>query len=154
MASTETASGEATYLDAIHDALGDALRDDDRVLLLGEDIGRFGGAFGVTRGLLETFGPERVIDTPISEEGFVGAAFGLAWMGERPVVELQFADFAVCAYDQSDRLLFSTTSSPAAAATYAAATTKGEPLGEGRTAAPAKEYDRVCPVPGTSMLTY
>ena len=65
----------------------------DRVFLMGEDIGHFGGAFGVTKGLFEEFGEQRVLDTPISEEGFVGAAIGAAWMGERPVVELQFADF-------------------------------------------------------------
>ena len=70
-----------------------------RVFLLGEDIGAFGGAFGVTAGLREEFGEERVLDTPISEEGFVGAAIGAAWMGERPVVELQFADFITCAFD-------------------------------------------------------
>ena len=75
------------------------MREDDRVFLLGEDIGVFGGAFGVTAGLHEEFGPERVMDTPISEEGFVGAAIGAAWMGERPVVELQFADFITCAFD-------------------------------------------------------
>jgi len=75
------------------------MRDDDRVFLLGEDIGFFGGAFGVTAGLLDEFGAERVIDTPIAEEGFVGAAIGAAWMGERPVVELQFADFISCAFD-------------------------------------------------------
>ncbi len=80
-------------------ALADALRDDDRVFLLGEDIGSFGGAFGVTKGLQEEFGGERVLDTPISEEGFVGAAIGAAWMGERPVVELQFADFVTCPFD-------------------------------------------------------
>jgi len=73
--------------------------DDERVFLLGEDIGVFGGAFGVTAGLFAEFGEERVIDTPISEEGFVGAAIGAAWMGERPVVELQFADFITCAFD-------------------------------------------------------
>ena len=77
----------------------DAMRDDDRVFLLGEDIGVFGGAFGVTAGLLDEFGEDRVIDTPIAEEGFVGAAIGAAWMGERPVVELQFADFITCAFD-------------------------------------------------------
>ncbi len=66
---------------------------------MGEDIGHYGGAFGVTRGLVEEFGEERVVDTPISEEGFVGAALGAAWMGERPVVELQFADFISCAFD-------------------------------------------------------
>ena len=75
------------------------MREDDRVFLLGEDIGVFGGAFGVTAGLLDEFGEERVIDTPIAEEGFVGAAIGAAWMGERPVVELQFADFITCAFD-------------------------------------------------------
>ena len=75
------------------------MREDDRVFLLGEDIGVFGGAFGVTAGLFEEFGEERVMDTPISEEGFVGAAIGAAWMGERPVVELQFADFITCAFD-------------------------------------------------------
>lgn len=88
-----------TFLEAIGAALGDALEDDDRVFLLGEDVGHFGGAFGVTKGLHERFGDERVIDTPISEEGFVGAALGAAWMGERPIVELQFADFVSCAFD-------------------------------------------------------
>ncbi len=91
--------GEITYLEAIRAALQDAMREDDRVFLLGEDIGVFGGAFGVTAGLFEEFGEERVMDTPISEEGFVGAAIGAAWMGERPVVELQFADFITCAFD-------------------------------------------------------
>jgi 2-oxoisovalerate dehydrogenase E1 component beta subunit len=83
----------------VRTALADALRDDDRVFLLGEDIGAFGGAFGATKGLSDEFGVERVIDTPISEEGFVGAAIGAAWMGERPVVELQFADFVTCPFD-------------------------------------------------------
>ncbi|MGL6279854.1 MAG: alpha-ketoacid dehydrogenase subunit beta [Gaiella sp.] len=91
--------GVVTYLEAIRGALADALRSDDRVFLLGEDIGAFGGAFGVTTGLLAELGPDRVLDTPIAEEGFVGAAIGAAWMGERPVVELQFADFATCAFD-------------------------------------------------------
>jgi len=90
---------EVTYLEAIRTALTEALRADERVFLLGEDVGAFGGAFGVTAGLLEEFGEERVLDTPIAEEGFVGAAIGAAWMGERPVVELQFADFATCAFD-------------------------------------------------------
>jgi len=90
---------EVTYLEAIRAALVDAMREDDRVFLLGEDIGAYGGAFGVTAGLLEEFGAERVLDTPIAEEGFVGAAIGAAWMGERPVVELQFADFVTCPFD-------------------------------------------------------
>jgi 2-oxoisovalerate dehydrogenase E1 component beta subunit len=92
-------SAAITYLDAIHEALAGAMRDDPRVFLLGEDIGHFGGAFGVTRGLWEEFGDDRVLDTPIAEEGFVGAAIGAAWMGQRPVVELQFADFVSCAFD-------------------------------------------------------
>ena len=90
---------DITFLEAIRAALADALADDERVFLLGEDIGHFGGAFGATKGLFDEFGDERVIDTPISEEGFVGAALGAAWMGERPVVELQFADFVSCAFD-------------------------------------------------------
>ena len=90
---------EVTYLEAIRAGLADALRDDESVFLLGEDIGHFGGAFGVTKGLWEEFGAERVMDMPISEEGFVGAAIGAAWMGERPVVELQFADFVSCPFD-------------------------------------------------------
>jgi 2-oxoisovalerate dehydrogenase E1 component beta subunit len=89
-----------TYLGAITAALRDAMREDGRVFLLGEDVGHFGGPFGVTKGLWEEFGAERVMDTPIAEEGFVGAAIGAAWMGERPVVELQFADFATCPFDQ------------------------------------------------------
>ncbi len=88
-----------TYLEAVRSALADAMREDERVFCLGEDIGALGGAFGATQGLLDEFGPERVIDTPIAEEGFVGAAVGAAWMGDRPVVELQFADFAACAFD-------------------------------------------------------
>jgi len=90
---------EITYLEAVRTALRDALRADERVFLLGEDIGVFGGAFGATKGLIEEFGEDRVRDTPISEEGFVGAAIGAAWMGERPVVEVQFADFLTCPYD-------------------------------------------------------
>ena len=90
---------EVTYLEAIRAAMADAMRDDERVFLIGEDVGHFGGPFGVSKGLLEEFGEERVIDTPIAEEGFVGAAFGAAWMGERPIAELQFADFISCAFD-------------------------------------------------------
>ena len=90
---------EITYLEAVRSALADALRDDERVFLLGEDIGGFGGAFGATAGLQAEFGEARVIDTPIAEEGFVGAAVGAAWMGERPIVELQFADFVTCPFD-------------------------------------------------------
>jgi 2-oxoisovalerate dehydrogenase E1 component beta subunit len=87
-------------LQAISDALGEEMRRDPNVILLGEDIGVFGGAFKVTRGFLEGFGPDRVIDTPVSESGFVGAACAAAIEGLRPVVEFQFADFIACAFDQ------------------------------------------------------
>jgi 2-oxoisovalerate dehydrogenase E1 component beta subunit len=89
-----------TYLEAISDGLREEMRRDPDVLLLGEDIATFGGAFKITRGFVEEFGAERVIDTPISESGFVGAACGAAIEGLRPVVEFQFADFIACAFDQ------------------------------------------------------
>lgn len=82
-----------TYLEAIRQALIEEMRVDPRVFLLGEDIGPYGGAFKVTEGLYEEFGPDRVIDTPIAEAGIVGAAIGAALMGQRPVVEMQFIDF-------------------------------------------------------------
>ncbi len=90
----------ATYLDAIRFALEDEMAADDKVVLLGEDIGVMGGAFRVTKGLHERFGDDRVIDTPISETAIVGAGIGLAISGWHPIVELQFADFISCAYDQ------------------------------------------------------
>ncbi len=89
-----------TYLEAIADGLRDEMRRDRNVILLGEDIATFGGAFKITRGFVEEFGAERVIDTPISESGFVGAASAAAIEGLRPVVEFQFADFIACAFDQ------------------------------------------------------
>ncbi|HXR13616.1 MAG TPA: alpha-ketoacid dehydrogenase subunit beta [Solirubrobacteraceae bacterium] len=91
---------ELTYLEAISDGLRVALREDERVLLLGEDIGAFGGAFKVTAGLAEEFGSNRVIDTPISEEAIIGGAVGAAIVGMRPVCEMQFADFVSCCFDQ------------------------------------------------------
>ncbi|HEX4109389.1 MAG TPA: alpha-ketoacid dehydrogenase subunit beta [Solirubrobacteraceae bacterium] len=91
---------ELTYLQAITDALRCALREDDRVLLMGEDIGRFGGAFKATDGLIDEFGAERVIDTPLAESGIVGSAIGAAVVGMRPVCEMQFADFISCGFDQ------------------------------------------------------
>jgi 2-oxoisovalerate dehydrogenase E1 component beta subunit len=91
---------QATYLQAISEALQEEMERDDRVLVMGEDIADFGGAFKVTRGFLEKFGPERVVDTPIAESGFTGMACGMAVDGLRPVVEYQFADFITCAFDQ------------------------------------------------------
>jgi pyruvate/2-oxoglutarate/acetoin dehydrogenase E1 component len=91
---------ERTYAEAVRETLGDLLETDERVFLMGEDIGVYGGAFGVTTGLLERFGRERVRDTPISEIAIVGAGVGAAMCGLRPVVELQFSDFVTCAMDQ------------------------------------------------------
>ncbi|WP_257305453.1 alpha-ketoacid dehydrogenase subunit beta [Geothrix campi] len=88
-----------TYLEAIRRALFDAMEADGRVCCLGEDIGTYGGAFRATEGLLERFGADRVIDTPISEQAIVGAAIGAALMGQRPVAEFQFMDFALLASD-------------------------------------------------------
>lgn len=89
-----------TYLDAIADGLRAAMRADPAVILLGEDIGAYGGAFKVTKGFLEEFGASRVIDMPISEAGTVGAAIGASLLGLRPVVEMQFADFISNAFTQ------------------------------------------------------
>ncbi len=90
---------EMTYRQAIRAALADELRADSHVILLGEDIAAAGGSFKTTEGLLDEFGPARVIDTPISENGFVGAALGMAITGMRPVVEIMFADFLLSASD-------------------------------------------------------
>jgi 2-oxoisovalerate dehydrogenase E1 component beta subunit len=89
-----------TYLDAIRQGIWEEMERDPSVFLMGEDIGAYGGAFKVTVGMLEKFGEERVIDTPISESAIVGAAVGAALMGMRPVVEMQFMDFIACAFDQ------------------------------------------------------
>jgi pyruvate/2-oxoglutarate/acetoin dehydrogenase E1 component len=88
-----------TMLEAIREALWEEMERDPSVFLLGEDIGIYGGAFKVTEGFVEAFGTQRVIDTPISEAGFTGAAAGAAHMGLRPVVEMQFMDFVSCAYE-------------------------------------------------------
>ncbi|MGC8878331.1 MAG: alpha-ketoacid dehydrogenase subunit beta [Anaerolineae bacterium] len=91
---------EITYLEAVREALTQEMRRDPSVFLLGEDIGVYGGAFGVTRGMLEEFGPERVRDTPISEAAIAGAATGAALMGMRPVMEIMFMDFITIAMNQ------------------------------------------------------
>jgi 2-oxoisovalerate dehydrogenase E1 component beta subunit len=89
-----------TMVQAIQDALRTALRDDPRVVVLGEDVGRNGGVFRVTEGLQAEFGDERVADTPLSENGIVGGAIGMALYGMRPVAEIQFVDFIYPAFDQ------------------------------------------------------
>ncbi|MFN2383958.1 MAG: alpha-ketoacid dehydrogenase subunit beta, partial [Gemmatimonadota bacterium] len=91
---------EKTYLQAISDGLRQEMRRDERVFVLGEDVGDYGGAFKVTDGFLDRFGEARVIDTPISEAAIVGSAVGAAMMGLRPVCEMQFIDFISCAFDQ------------------------------------------------------
>jgi 2-oxoisovalerate dehydrogenase E1 component beta subunit len=90
---------EVTYLEALREGLREEMQRDERVFILGEDVGAYGGAFKVTEGFLEQFGAGRVIDTPISEAAIVGAAAGAAHMGLRPVAEMQFIDFISCAYD-------------------------------------------------------
>ena len=90
---------EVTYLEALRQGLWEEMERDERVFILGEDVGAYGGAFKVTDGFLGRFGEERVIDTPISEAAIVGAAAGAAHMGLRPVAEMQFIDFISCAYD-------------------------------------------------------
>src|SRR5437867_11733930 len=93
-------SKELTYLEAIREALAEEMRRDAKVFLLGEDVGAYGGAFGVTQGLYEEFGEMRVVDTPISESAIVGISIGAALRGYRPVAEMQFADFISCGFDQ------------------------------------------------------
>jgi len=93
-------SHEVTYLEAISQALDEEMSRDERVFLMGEDIGAYGGAFKITEGFLQKYGDHRVLDTPLAESGIVGAAIGAAMMGLRPVVEMQFADFISCAFDQ------------------------------------------------------
>jgi pyruvate/2-oxoglutarate/acetoin dehydrogenase E1 component len=88
-----------TYLEAIRQALFDEMERDERVFLIGEDIGAYGGAFKVTEGLIDKYGEARVIDAPISEQAIVGSAIGASYMGMRPVCEIQFIDFIACCFD-------------------------------------------------------
>jgi 2-oxoisovalerate dehydrogenase E1 component beta subunit len=91
---------ELTYLEAIREALVEEMQRDPKVFVLGEDVGEYGGAFGVTQGLFQEFGESRVIDTPISESAIVGISIGASLRGYRPVAEMQFADFISCGFDQ------------------------------------------------------
>jgi pyruvate/2-oxoglutarate/acetoin dehydrogenase E1 component len=90
---------ETTYLEAIRQGIREEMTADENVFILGEDVGAYGGAFKVTRGLLDEFGENRVLDTPISEAAIVGAAIGAAMMGMRPIAEMQFIDFIACAFN-------------------------------------------------------
>ncbi|PNV80396.1 MAG: alpha-ketoacid dehydrogenase subunit beta, partial [Fervidicoccus sp.] len=89
-----------TFAEALNEALDQMMAKDEKVIVMGEDVGVYGGVFGVTKGLLEKYGPERVRDTPIAESGFIGAGVGAAAVGYRPVVELMFIDFLGVAFDQ------------------------------------------------------
>ncbi len=89
-----------TYLQAISDAMREEMRADERVFVMGEDIGVFGGAFKVTDGFIDEFGADRVMDTPLAESAIVGCAIGAAVEGMRPIAEMQFSDFVSCGFDQ------------------------------------------------------
>src|ERR671925_2411045 len=96
----EAIMAEITYRQALHDVLREELLRDENVFLMGEEIGVFEGSYKITAGLLKEFGPKRVRDTPISEEGFVGLAIGAAMLGLRPVVEIMTINFSLLAIDQ------------------------------------------------------
>ncbi|WP_340681397.1 alpha-ketoacid dehydrogenase subunit beta [Amycolatopsis coloradensis] len=91
---------KTTYREALREGLREALKEDDRVFMMGEDVGRYGGCFGVSLGLLEEFGPDRIRDTPLSESAFVGAGIGAALGGLRPIVEIMTVNFSLLALDQ------------------------------------------------------
>ena len=91
---------EISYLEAIREALFEEMRRDPKVFVLGEDVGAYGGAFGVTAGIFDEFGDARCLDTPISESAIVGVSIGASQRGYRPVAEMQFADFISCGFDQ------------------------------------------------------
>jgi pyruvate dehydrogenase E1 component subunit beta len=99
-ATAQPATVRLTYREAMRAAIRDALVRDERVFLMGEDVGRYGGCFGVSKGLLDEFGPERIRDTPLSESAFVGAGIGAALGGMRPIVEIMTVNFSLLALDQ------------------------------------------------------
>ena len=92
---------KTTYIQAINEAMREEMRRDESVFIIGEDVGHYGGLFRVTRNLLDEFGENRVIDTPISEQGFMGMAIGAAMVGMRPIVELMYMDFFMVAPTRS-----------------------------------------------------
>ncbi len=100
MTGDDKAQQKITYREAVREALREALHKDERVFLMGEDVGRYGGCFAVSKGLLAEFGPERIRDTPLSESGFVGAGIGAALGGMRPIVEVMTVNFSMLAADQ------------------------------------------------------
>ena len=120
---------QLTYLEAIRQGIWEEMEHDPTVFCLGEDIGIYGGAFKVTDGFIDRFGPERVIDTPIAESAIVGAAFGASLTGMRPVAEFQFMDFIGCAFNQITNMVAKTH--------YR--------LGRARSARPARAQRRIRP---------
>ncbi len=100
MSPKAASDGTTTYREALREAMREALEGDERVFLMGEDVGRYGGAFGVSLGLIDRFGPDRVRDTPLSESAFVGAGIGAAIAGLRPIVEIMTVNFSLLALDQ------------------------------------------------------
>ena len=100
MSDSMSGANKATYREALRQGLQAALRGDERVFLMGEDVGRYGGSYAVSKGLLEEFGPERVRDTPLSESAFVGCGIGAAMNGLRPIVEVMTVNFSLLALDQ------------------------------------------------------
>ena len=94
------AQAPSSYREAIRESIREAMRKDDRVFLMGEDVGRYGGSYAVSHGLLDEFGPERIRDTPLSESAFVGAGIGAALGGLRPIVEIMTVNFSLLALDQ------------------------------------------------------
>src|SRR5450830_14763 len=93
-------TNEITYREAVREAIRDAIKRDERVFLMGEDVGHYGGCYAVSHGLLAEFGPERIRDTPLSESGFTGAGIGAAMAGMRPIVQLMTVNFSLLALDQ------------------------------------------------------
>lgn len=100
LSSCDVETADMNYGEALRDALYSQMKKDDKIFVIGEEVGSYGGIFGVTQGLYEEFGPKRMIDTPISEAGFIGAAVGAAMTGMKPVAEIMFTDFALVAMDQ------------------------------------------------------
>lgn len=100
MSTSTPAMRKITYREAVREAIRDAIQRDDRVFLMGEDVGRYGGCFAVSKGLLDELGPARILDTPLSESGFVGAGIGAALGGMRPIVEVMTCNFSLLAADQ------------------------------------------------------
>ncbi len=100
MSTSTHAMRKITYREAVREAIRDAIQKDERVFLMGEDVGRYGGCFAVSKGLLDELGPARILDTPLSESGFVGAGIGAALGGMRPIVEVMTCNFSLLAADQ------------------------------------------------------